>query len=46
MGHCHAHDGRLIEAVACYERALSINPHMSQVAEAIEELKGQMSADV
>jgi tetratricopeptide (TPR) repeat protein len=46
MGHCHAHDGRLNEAVICYEKALSINPHMAQVREAIEELKGKISADV
>jgi tetratricopeptide (TPR) repeat protein len=46
MGHCHAHEGRLAEAVDCYERALSINPHMCQIREAIRELKNRIGADV
>ena len=43
MGHCHAHQGKLHQAVECYERALSINPHMTQVRQAIAELKGKLS---
>jgi tetratricopeptide (TPR) repeat protein len=39
MGHCHAHLGQRAEALECYERALEINPHLSCVREAIEELR-------
>ena len=39
MGHCHAHLGRPCEAVECYERALSINPHLDGIPQAIQELK-------
>ena len=46
MGHCYAHHGRMQQAVECYEKALSINPHMTQIREAVEELKSQMSVDV
>ena len=46
MGHSYAHTGKLAEAVACYEKALSINPHMDQIREAVGELKSQISADV
>jgi tetratricopeptide (TPR) repeat protein len=42
IGHCHAHLGRLAEAVKCYERALSINPHLECLQEAISELKRQI----
>jgi hypothetical protein len=45
MGHCHAHLGNLSQAVECYERALSINPHMSQIREAVVELRSRMSDD-
>ena len=43
MGHCHAHLGRAREAVACYERALSIHPHLSCIRQAVGELKGQLA---
>ena len=39
MGHCHAHLGRPGEAVECYERALSINPHLDGIPQSIQELK-------
>jgi tetratricopeptide (TPR) repeat protein len=42
LGHCHAHQGRLAEAVACYERALEINPHLDGIREAIAELKREI----
>jgi tetratricopeptide (TPR) repeat protein len=42
MGHCHAHEGRLSEAVACYERAMSINPHLEGIRDAISELKREL----
>jgi tetratricopeptide (TPR) repeat protein len=44
MGHCHAHWGQLANAVECYEKALSINPHMTQVREAVDELKSRIGA--
>jgi tetratricopeptide (TPR) repeat protein len=44
MGHCHAHLGRCDEAIACYEKALDVNPHLSCVRQAIEQLKGECEA--
>lgn len=38
MGHCHAQQGRMPEAVECYEKAISINPHLDGVREALLEL--------
>lgn len=38
MGHCHAHGGRLAEAIECYEHALTINPHLDGIREAVVEL--------
>src|SRR5205814_3482541 len=35
MGHSHAHLRNIPEAIACYEKALSINPHMERIKEAI-----------
>lgn len=34
MGHCHAHLGHTTQAIECYAKALEINPHLDQVAEA------------
>ncbi len=39
MGHCHVHRGDVEEALSCYEKALSINPHLECVAEMVEELR-------
>jgi tetratricopeptide (TPR) repeat protein len=39
MGHCHAHLGEFEEAVETYEKALSINPHLTCVQQTIHELK-------
>jgi tetratricopeptide (TPR) repeat protein len=38
IGHCHAHMGRLAEAVEAYQRALEINPHLHCLREAICEI--------
>ncbi|HMB95927.1 MAG TPA: tetratricopeptide repeat protein [Tepidisphaeraceae bacterium] len=43
MGHCHAHQGEFCKAVEFYRRALSINPHMAQIREAIDQLKSQIN---
>ena len=43
MGHCHAHEGDLAEAVRCYERALEINPHLEGVRQAIGELRSTLA---
>jgi tetratricopeptide (TPR) repeat protein len=45
MGHCHAHLGRPCEAVACYERALSINPHLDGIPQSIDELKKRIDLE-
>ena len=38
MGHCHAQQGRLSEALECYKKALSINPHLAGVRQMVREL--------
>lgn len=40
LGHSYAHLGQLKEALAAYEKALEINPHLSCVREMVEELSG------
>ncbi|HVT90854.1 MAG TPA: tetratricopeptide repeat protein [Tepidisphaeraceae bacterium] len=45
MGHCYAHQNQLPQAVECYQKALSINPHMCQVRQTIDELRAQIIAD-
>ncbi len=46
MGHCHAHLGRLDEAVCCYEKALAINPHMKEIRSAVTELRQRLGHQV
>ena len=43
MGHCHAHLGRVDEAIACYEKALEINPHMHEIRSAVKELRSRLT---
>lgn len=45
MGHCHAHEGRLSEALRCYRRALEINPHLTCLEEACGELERQIRGE-
>jgi tetratricopeptide (TPR) repeat protein len=42
MGHCHAHLGRLKEAVACYEKVLQIYPSFGGVPQVVEELRQRL----
>jgi tetratricopeptide (TPR) repeat protein len=45
MGHCHAHEGRLNEALLCYKKALSINPHLECLRETVEEIERQLAEE-
>jgi tetratricopeptide (TPR) repeat protein len=45
LGHCHAHEGRLSESMECYERALSINPHLEGIRQAVEEIRLRLKGD-
>jgi tetratricopeptide (TPR) repeat protein len=38
MGHCHAHLGRMSEALECYQKALDVNPGLSGVRQVVAEL--------
>lgn len=42
LGHCHAHDGRLVPALKCYEKALAINPHLDDVRQTVNELRERL----
>jgi tetratricopeptide (TPR) repeat protein len=44
MGHCYAHQGRLRRAIKSYEKALAVNPHLSCIRQAIDELKRRVRA--
>jgi len=44
LGHCHAHEGRWKEALSCYQKALSINPHIECLVEACDEIKKQIES--
>lgn len=39
LGHCYAHLNRIEEAIACYEKAIKINPYLVYVRDAVAELK-------
>ncbi|HEV7298154.1 MAG TPA: tetratricopeptide repeat protein [Tepidisphaeraceae bacterium] len=41
LGHCYAHLEQADEAIAAYERALVLNPHLDCVKQTIKELKGE-----
>jgi tetratricopeptide (TPR) repeat protein len=41
LGHCHAHGGRIQQAIKAYEQALFINPHLECIQQAITELRRQ-----
>ena len=43
MGHCYAHLGRPREAIAAYERALQVNPHLDCIRQTIEHLRAQLA---
>lgn len=43
LGHCHAHRGRVIEAIKCYRRALEINPHLHGIRQAVEEISAHLA---
>lgn len=45
LGHCHAHEGHLQDAIESYDRALKINPQMECVRQMVCELRKQLSAD-
>ena len=40
MGHCYANLGDCGRSIDCYEKALSINPHMCGIQAAVQELHG------
>jgi tetratricopeptide (TPR) repeat protein len=42
LGHCHAHEGRLVPALRCYEKALAINPRMDDVRQAVAVLRARL----
>jgi tetratricopeptide (TPR) repeat protein len=42
MGHCHAHLGRLDDALKCYSKALTINPALSGIQQAVTELRARV----
>lgn len=39
MGHCHAHLGQISQAIECYQKSLSINPHSECLRQALAEMK-------
>lgn len=42
LGHCHAHEGRLAEALACYEAALAIHPGLDCLQVGAEQIRTLM----
>jgi tetratricopeptide (TPR) repeat protein len=45
LGHCHAHEGRMEQAVECYERALTINPHLDGLKQAVAEMREKLQCE-
>ena len=43
MGHCHAHLGQKQKAIDCYVKALSINPNLDCLHQAVAELRKQLN---
>ena len=43
MGHCHAHEGRYGAAIESYQRALSINPRLEGIRQAVCELRAKLN---
>lgn len=41
LGHCYAHVGKPQQAIDCYRRALSINPRMAPIREAMRDLQAE-----
>jgi tetratricopeptide (TPR) repeat protein len=41
MGHCYAHLGNCREAIAHYQKALEVNPHLSCIRKTIQQLRGE-----
>ena len=42
LGHCHAHLGQFDAALEAYEKALEINPHMCEIRDTVEQLRGRV----
>jgi tetratricopeptide (TPR) repeat protein len=42
MGHCHAHEGRLPEAIDCYKKSLRIHPRFGGIKQVICELRKRL----
>lgn len=45
MGHCYTQLGELRRALACYRRALEINPRMPAIIQMIQRLEGHARSD-
>lgn len=45
MGHCYTQLGELRRALACYRRALEINPRMPAIQQMIQRLEGHAKSD-
>ena len=45
MGHCHAHLGRLNEAVACYKKVVAIHPTFGGVPDVLQELEERLEQE-
>jgi tetratricopeptide (TPR) repeat protein len=44
LGHSQAHLGRVAEAIASYQRALEVNPHLDCIRESVEHLRAAQAA--